>query len=350
MRCLGNDGIFNPNSKWLLYGSWFNLDNLTVIFSPLVHRFRPVIIFYQLLTQFPDAEARSYIADHMQRAPVSTMTELWFSWLDIWKIQDSKGLSDLPGASGQVSCWARIQIQVCKLTKLMLFPHNTHCLQLVRSDLLSLNEERAGKENGDTEGESGSSVFRDQTSQKRSRWQLGDSSQEKKCKESKQRLSGAAATGQDRSWGNRQCVSSRCAYKEEQGRISWKLDAQHERDRTLLPRQWTAPRPDAFSLLTLVAPILRIAGLKPSRWGKWETADGLVHVGTGSRPSSLAKAFPWQVARGEPVPNQTELDENSEDEKQTLCHPFRISTCRGKRLLSWTLVGRRQPSQPRTDT
>ena len=65
--------------------------------------------------------------------------------------------------------------------------------------------------------------------------------------------------------------------------------------------------------------------------------------GTGSRPSSLAKAVPWQVAGGEAVPTHTELDGKSEDENQTRCHPSGISTCPGKWLMAGPWWGRRKP-------
>ena len=65
--------------------------------------------------------------------------------------------------------------------------------------------------------------------------------------------------------------------------------------------------------------------------------------GTGSRPSSLAKAVPGQVAGLEAVPTHTELDGGSEDENQTRCPPSGSSTCPGKRLLAGPWPGRRKP-------
>ena len=65
--------------------------------------------------------------------------------------------------------------------------------------------------------------------------------------------------------------------------------------------------------------------------------------GTGSRPSSLAKAVPGQVAGREAVPTHTELDGGSEDENQTRCPPSGSSTCPGKRLLAGPWSGRRKP-------
>lgn len=135
------------------------------------------------------------------------------------------------------------------------------------SKLLSLSEERAGKENGEEEGNLNSNVFGDWISKKCSRWQESQSQ-----KYRVQRLS-----------GKQTIVSSPYPYRESKGKISW--ERRQGRDRTLMLRQWTALKTICFySLLTLIMPILSKSGLRPYRWGKWETAGSLVHVRAGADP------------------------------------------------------------------
>lgn len=94
-------------------------------------------------------------------APMSTMIEQQFLWLYLWKNWGTKGINNLSGTLGQVSGWAKNQIKVCMVAKIMLFPPNTYCLQPVHSNVVSLSGKRLGKGNGEKEGDSGSSVFRD---------------------------------------------------------------------------------------------------------------------------------------------------------------------------------------------
>lgn len=102
--------------------------------------------------------------------------------------------------------------------------------------------------------------------------------------EFKQRLSGKETT-----------ASIPHPYRESKDKISWKL--RQGRDRTLMLRQWTAPKTICFySLLTLVIPILSKSGLMPYKWGKWETAGSLVHVRAGTDPLLWQRHSPdgWQ--------------------------------------------------------
>lgn len=146
MECFENGNIFHPNSKWLWHESWFNLNNITIIFFTVGSQsqaFRDILSIIEPIAWWRHIGARMCCLPHARgtyehydgATAVVTLQKNW----------GSKGLCNLSSALGQVSGWTRSQIQICIFGKLMVFPHNTHCLQLVYSNLPSLSGERVRK-------------------------------------------------------------------------------------------------------------------------------------------------------------------------------------------------------------